>query len=135
MEGLENVHVHQYTGIQDLKEHVKSQSEDLQAGLTNQQFLVFRDVTKRDLAKIDRQHSGIEARVSHYTCSNLLIIKLMPSVKHELAHLNLARQFDRAFCRMGLPDESLASVGARRFFHPQSSQEADAASKPGSRGN
>jgi hypothetical protein len=43
----------QFTDWQALKKSVKSQSNELLAACSNQQFLVFRDVTEDHLAEID----------------------------------------------------------------------------------
>jgi len=53
--------------------------------------------------------------MSHYVDCDLLIIKLMPSVKYEMAFANLSREFDRKLWGMGLPVSSLLGVGAGRF--------------------
>jgi hypothetical protein len=134
MEGLEG---YQYKGIRNLREHVNSQSTALMAGRTNQQYLVFRGVTKDELAKIDSKRASIgkHTRMSHYTDSNLLIIKLMPSGKHQISHLTLHLKIRNALIRMGLPDDALTPVGATTFTCPHSSKEGDSGYKPLSRGN
>jgi len=135
MEGLGNIYVHPYMGIDDLQEQVRSQCAELQTAGTNQQYLVFRGVTKRDLTKMDRERDtiGKDTRMSYYADSNLLIIKLMPSVAHEMSHLSLAKKLDRALGRMGIPEEALVPLGAGRFSSTRSSKEADGAFKPDSR--
>jgi len=114
LRGLENVHVHRYMGIKDLQEHVRSQSAKSQAGCTNQQYLVFQDVTNGCLAKIDSQRDSIgkDTRMSHYVDCNLLIIKLTPSIEHEMAFCNLCMKLIQQLCRMGVPDDSLRYLGA-----------------------
>jgi len=130
-EGLENARVYHYKGIQNLKELVKSQSAALMDGHTNQQYVVFTGVTEGDLENIDQRASiGRYTRLSHYTESKLLVIKLMPLVAHEAAHANLSRYLDRALWQMGLPDKSFFAVGTGRVSRPGSFKEGDAAFKP-----
>ena len=115
LDGLADVLIHWFTGIPDLRKRVGSQSDALIAGRTNQQHLIFRGVTKNDLARIDRQRASIgkHTRMTHYTDTDLLIIKLMPSGKHEAAHLTLAGRVNRKLEGMGLPMDSLVSIGAK----------------------
>src|SRR6266487_1030696 len=89
MEGLENCYIHRFVGIANMQKIVKSQSDMLQAGDSDQQYLVFRPVKKDDLDKIDRTRhgKGRNIRMTHYTDEDLLVVKLMPSAKHEAAHL------------------------------------------------
>ena len=135
LEGLQDVPIHQYKGTRDLRERVQAQSAELQAGHSKQQYLVFQGVTKQQLAKIDRERDNIgrHTRITHYTSINLLIIKLMPSLKHELAHGDLAELLTFRFAFMGFQKPPLRHVGATRFDGNQSSKEGDSAYKPNSR--
>jgi len=135
MEGLQDVPIYQYIGIQNLRRCVKAQSTELQAGRSNQQYLVFQGVTKDHLGKIDHERASIgkHTRMAHDTDADLLIIKLMPSAKHESVHLSLARRLENAFTRMGLSEDCLFPLGGTTFYGPTSSKEADSAYKPLSR--
>ncbi|KAF2194874.1 hypothetical protein K469DRAFT_706356 [Zopfia rhizophila CBS 207.26] len=135
MEGLQGVPIHHFTTIRDLRKCVRSHSAKLQAGRSNQQYLVFQGVTKRDLNEIDRERASIgkHTRMTHYADTNELIVKLMPSVEHELAHLTLVRKLDAAVIGMGLPVESLIPLGGTKFSGPNFSKEGDSAFKPLSR--
>ncbi|OCK92944.1 uncharacterized protein K441DRAFT_568394 [Cenococcum geophilum 1.58] len=135
MEGLKDVPIHQYIGIPNLRRCVRAQSAELQAGRSNQQYLVFEGVTKDHLGKIDHERASIgkHTRMSHDTDADLLVIKLMPAAKHESAHLLLARRLEFALVRMGLPEDCLYPLGGTRFHGPSSSKEADSAFKPLSR--
>ena len=70
---------------------INSQSERLQKGDSNQQYLIFTRVRAADLAKIDdvRSSLGKHTRMAYYTDIDELIIKLMPSAKHEKANRSL----------------------------------------------
>src|SRR5947207_798809 len=94
-EGLEHVNIHLYAGISNMQKLINSQSERLQKGDSNQQYLIFTRVRAADLAKIDdvRSSLGKSTRMTYYTDTDQLIIKLMPSAKHEKAHLNLGKAF------------------------------------------
>ncbi|KAF2180467.1 hypothetical protein K469DRAFT_447957, partial [Zopfia rhizophila CBS 207.26] len=99
------------------------------------QYLVFRGVTKGYLNTIDckRASIGKHTRMTYYTDTSLLIVKLMPSVKHELAHLTLAEDLKLALIGMGLPKRCLNPLGGSKFSGPNSSKEGDLAYKPLSR--
>jgi len=135
LKGLQDVPIHQYKGIRDLQQRVQAQSAELQAGHSKQQYLVFQGVTKQQLAKIDRERDSIgwHTRITHYTSINLLIIKLTPSVQHELAHSALADLLTFRLSFMGFNEPPLNRVGAARFDGNQSSKEGDSAYKPDSR--
>ena len=135
MEGLQDVSIHQYIGIPNLRRLVRAQSDKLQADRSNQQYLIFQGVTKDHLDKIDRERASIgkHTRMSHDMDIDLLIIKLMPSAKHESPHLSLARRLEFALARMGLPEDCLYPLGTTRFYGRRSSKEPDSAYKPLSR--
>jgi hypothetical protein len=101
-------------------------------GSTNQQYLVFRNITKDDLSRIDRQRASIgkHTRMTHYTDTDLLVIKLMPSAKHETAYISLASRVNHKLKGMGLPIESLYGMGGTRYVGSNSSKEGDSAYKP-----
>lgn len=65
---------------------------ELQAGNTNQQYLIFLQVINDQLAKIDHKQASIGKyiQMTHYTNINELIVKLMSSVKLKLGHISLA---------------------------------------------
>lgn len=137
LEGLEDLYIHRFVGIVNMRKAVKSQSDKLQAGDSNQQYLVFRPVTEDDLAKIDRarQSIGSNTRMAHYIDEDLLIVKLMPSAGHEGAHVNFGKKLCSKTISMGMTDEDLYGLGSTRFPGRRSSKEGDSAYKPLSRGN
>ncbi|OCL00245.1 uncharacterized protein K441DRAFT_97134 [Cenococcum geophilum 1.58] len=135
MEGLQDVPIHQYIGIPNLRRHVRAQSTELQAGRSNQQYLVFQGVTEYHLGKIDHERASIgkHTRMSHDTDDDLLVIKLMPSARHENAHITLGMELVLALIGMGLPRRCLYALGGTTFHGHNSSKEADSAYKPISR--
>jgi hypothetical protein len=132
LEGYADAPTTRFTGIPDLQKLVRSQSDDLLAGRTTEQFLVFLGVTKDCLAQIDRHHASIgkHTRMTHYTDKDLLIIKLMPSAEHEAAHLTISYVANRKLEGMGLPMLSLFPVGARTLYGFNNSKEGDSTYKP-----
>jgi hypothetical protein len=132
LEGQVDAPTYRFTGIPDLRRRVDSQSKALLAGRTTQQYLVFRGVTKDDLARIDRQRASIgkHTRMTHYTDTDLLIIKLMPSKEYEAAHTTLAEDIIDKLRGMGLPKRSLFPLGAGKCDGPNSSKEGDSTYKP-----
>lgn len=133
LEGVMDSPLNMFHSIRQLQKIVTSCSNELQAGSTNQQYLVFLHVTNDQLAKIDHKRASIgkHIRMTHHTDTNALIIKLMPSVEHELAHTCLADQLTYQLIRMGISfDGLLSNMAGSRCSGPSSSKEADAAYKP-----
>jgi hypothetical protein len=134
LEALEGVKIHPFTEITNLQEIVDAQIEELQSWESDQQFVIFDHVTEAVLDEIDheREHGRVAkcTRMTHYTDTNLLIIKLMPSVPHEEAHLCLAGELPLRAQAMGVHKRELRPVGASRFRGNSSSKEGDSAYKP-----
>ena len=135
MDGLKEAPTYQYKGIRSLQSCVKSHDAQLMDGRSNQQYLVFYRVTKDDLAEIDNKRAriGKHTRMTHYTDIDLLIVKLMPSAEHEIAHLTLSQEIVAALLRMGLRTTRFVPIGATKFSPPNSSKEGDSAYKPATR--
>ncbi|KAF1808007.1 hypothetical protein P152DRAFT_406313 [Eremomyces bilateralis CBS 781.70] len=76
---------------------------------------------------------GKHTRITHHTDIDLLIIKLMPSAEHEIAHLSLAEDLILELNRMGLRKRTFIPIGGTKFNRPNSSKEGDSAYKPASR--
>jgi hypothetical protein len=113
LEGLEHVDMNQFVGIANMRKAIDLQSKRLQEGISNQQYLVFRPVTEVDLAKIDstRDSIGKHTRMAHYTDTNLLVIKLMPSGKHESAHLSFSNELRAKLFGIGISHCELRPIG------------------------
>jgi hypothetical protein len=131
LEGLKDIDTQIFVGIENVRRIVKSQSDKLQKGDSEQQYLVFTRVSVDDLAEIDRARNriGKGTRMTHYTDTNLLIVKL-PTAEHESAHGNLANKVVTATMRMGIPDGEFHFVGATTYRVRSSSKEAGSAYRP-----
>jgi hypothetical protein len=68
--------------------------------------------------------------MTHYTDTDLLVIKLMPSKKHEAAHRWLGDEVKDKLRAMGLPKYSFVDLGAATCKAPNSSKEGDTSYKP-----
>jgi hypothetical protein len=68
--------------------------------------------------------------MTYYTDTDLLIIKLMPLVAHERAHLDLAGEFLFKVARMGIQKREIICTGAGRKEGTSSSKEGDSTFKP-----
>jgi hypothetical protein len=136
LEGLERVEIRQFVGIADMQKIVQERSKELEAGASNQ-YLIFQPVTSDDLVEIDRERASIgkHSRMTHYTDTHLLIVKLMPSATHEGAHVNFANNVLVKVVRMGVSVNEFFGLGAARFSGPNSSKEGDSSFKPSSRTN
>ncbi|KAN0072437.1 hypothetical protein V8E54_009366, partial [Elaphomyces granulatus] len=64
-------------------------------------------------------------RLTYNQESKLLLVKLMPSVLHEVAHRELGREIENAARNMKLPRYALMSVGSGRFKPRGNSKEGD----------
>jgi hypothetical protein len=120
-----------------MQKAIDFQSQRLQEGVSNQQYLVFKPVTKADLAEIDcaRNSIGKHTRITHYTDANLLIVKLMPSAEHQSAHLTFGMELAAKVIRMGMSYRELYPFGGTRYLGHTSSKEGDSCYKPSSRKN
>src|SRR4051794_3226830 len=78
IEGLENINPQPFVGIANMQKAIKAQSEKLRKGDSEQQYLIFARVRVNDLPKIDaaRISMGKHIRLTHYTDTDLLIVKL-----------------------------------------------------------
>jgi hypothetical protein len=117
-EGLEDTKVHKFTGIAAMRKIVDSQSNKLKAGGSDQ-YLIFKPVTTKDLADIDRHRRtiGMHTRVTHYIDTDTLVIKLMPSVEHEASHATFGQKVYAKSLRMGMADHDLNNINAGRFVN------------------
>jgi len=127
--GLAGAPIHQFTGIADLRRRVRSQSGALQDGRTNEQYLAFIGVNEDDLARIDSERErpsiGKNIRLTHYTDSNWLIIKLMPTGKHETAHVELGDLLRVTIRAMGITRREWIGTGSQTYRLGRVSKEAD----------
>jgi hypothetical protein len=129
--GYKGTPIYQFTGIPDLRKCVQSLADELVAGRTTKQYLVFRSVTKDHLAQIDHQRASIGKgiRLTHYTDTDLLIVKV-PTAEHEQAHLSIFYKVNDILRGMGLPGLSLWPCGGTTYHGPSSSKEGDSTYKP-----
>ena len=119
-------------GVTDIQKAVDKLSKALLSGTTDFQYLAFENVSEEDLAAIDlaRADIGRHTRMAYYADSDRLIVKLMPSAKHQAAHHLFSQDFMHKIWAMGVPRKELYPLGGTRFRGPHSSKEADAAYKP-----
>lgn len=72
--------------------------------------------------------------MEHHTDTGDLVIKLMPSEKHESAHITLADEIQEKDIQWGIPRENrLKGLGGTTFSGRGSSKEADTTFRPISR--
>jgi hypothetical protein len=134
IEGLETINLQPFVGIINMQKAIKAKSEELRKGNSEQQYLIFARVGVDDLPKIDAacDSMGKHIRLTHYTDTGLLIVKL-PTAKHESAHGNLAKRVGSVLTRMGTPglaEDEFCFVGATTYHGRNSSKEGDSAYKP-----
>jgi hypothetical protein len=93
------------------------------------EYLAIQRVNKRALEDIDKKLYK-HVRICYYQEKELLIIKYMPSVKHEHAIMRLHNQIQAKVWSMGISDAEFYSLGSARYYGANSSKEADCAYKP-----
>jgi hypothetical protein len=126
LEGLEDVNIQPFVGIANMREIVKSQFDKLEKDDSHQQYLVFRPVTVDDLDKIDRARDSIgNIRMTHYTKTSLLIVKLLLPM-HEMLLSTFANRIVEKVVGMGVPVDEFCPIGATRSHGRNSSKEGEA---------
>src|SRR5438876_6069810 len=108
-----------------MRKIVKSQFDKLEKGDSHQQYLAFRPVTVDDLDKIDRARDSIgNIRMTHYTKTRLLIVKLL-SAEHEKLLSTFVNIMAEKVVGMGVPVDEFCPVGTTRFHDDNSSKEGE----------
>ncbi len=123
LEGLEDK-IQLFLGVTNMRKVVDSRIKDLQAGRTTDQFLVFKPVTTDDLDEIDnkiRRH----LRVAHCIDLDTLRVKLMPLLRHEVAHRSFGELLKIQSYAMGFSPFGFFDVGGTRYHGHSVSKEAD----------
>lgn len=128
LEGLEDK-VQLFLGIANMRKVVDSRIQDLQAGRTTDQYLVFKPVTTDNCDKIDNK-IGRHWRKTHCIDSDTLIVKLMPLLRHEFAHRSFGKLLDSQSLAMGISPFEFADVGGTTYQGHSVKKEADTAYKP-----
>ena len=94
------------------------------------QFVVFSGVNGLQTIDNQRHRLGKTSRFQHDEAEGLLIVKVMPSVLHEMAHLNLIKGIYSQMVSMQMGLGNLVAVGSARFKGKSTSKEGDSAFKP-----
>ena len=115
-----------------MQKAVNKLSKAMLSGTTDLQYLALENVSEEDLAIIDmaRASIGKHIRITHHADSGRLIVKLMPSIKHQAPLLLFSEKLVFKIRTMGVPRNELYPVGATRYKGLRSSREADTAYKP-----
>ena len=130
LRGLEDK-VQLFLGITNMRKVVSSHSKDLQAGRTTDQYLVFKPVTTDDFKKIDnKRHIIGNLRLTHCIDLDTLVVKLMPSLRHEFAHRSFGDLLKAQRQTMGFSASEFMDVGGTTYHGHVVSKEADSAFKP-----
>ena len=123
-----------WSNLKQLRSIISNQVDHLKAGHTTDQYIALRNVTRRDMDQINRNRStlGHHVKFGYYINDKALIIKLMPSLAHDLAHRLLASEIEQACRGMGVPRRTLVQPGLTTCsaVNKSSSKEADSAFIP-----
>lgn len=128
LEGLEDK-VQLFLGIANMRKVVNSRIDDLQAGKTSDQYLVFKPVTTDDRDKIDNT-IGRHWRKTHCIDLDTLIVKLMPLARHEATHRSFGDLMKIQSYAMGFSPFEFLDVGGTTYHGHFVKKEADTAFKP-----
>ena len=128
LEGLED-EVQLFSGIANIQKVVNLRIQDLQAGRTTDQYLVFKPVTMDDRDKIDNK-IGLHWRKTHCIDLDTLIVKLMPLLRHEATHRSFSDLLKIQSYAMGFSPFKFLDVGGTTYKGHFASKEADTALKP-----
>ena len=131
LEGLEDK-VQLFSGIANMRKVVNSRTEDLQAGKTTDQYLVFKPVTTDDFNEIENKRHiiGRHLRKTHCIDLDTLIVKLMPLLRHKFAHCSFGKLLDFQSHVMGFSPYEFSDVGGTTYHGRFASKEADTAFRP-----
>ena len=128
LEGLEDK-VRLFLGLTNMRRVANSRIQDLQAGKTTDQYLVFKPVTTDDFDKIDNT-IGRHWRKTHCIDLNTLIVKLMPLLRHKVAHHSFGSLLKEQILFMEFSIYQLIDIGGTTYHGRSVSKEADTAFKP-----
>lgn len=123
----EGVIAYSFTGVVTMRNVINLQYKKLQEGISGQQYLSFEPVTEYDLEQIDTEHPTSKGMaITYYRDMGLLIVKIMPSVYHERAHVEIWGELRDQFRDMGVYGE-VVGCGATRYssLDGTSSKEGD----------
>ncbi|RPA96288.1 hypothetical protein L873DRAFT_1744025 [Choiromyces venosus 120613-1] len=133
-EGLEGVEHQEYRDMRSFTRAIDSQAAESGAGNADEYpcpYMVFSPVTRDQLANIERVRDTRYKRLRFMYLNDpkALIIKIMPSVPHELVTGTFVSAFLEMVAAMGLR-RALASVGHATYQGLASRKEADGSFKP-----
>lgn len=113
--GLQRANVHQFSKISELQRIVDAQSSDLQQGRFKTQYLIFNGGPRDNLDKIDHHRStlGKHTQMRYHPEEDFLIIKLIPSRLHEMAHREF--EFMIRVRMMGISSPQMHAIGSTRI--------------------
>ena len=128
LEGLEDK-VQLFLGIANMRKVVNSRIQDLQAGKTSDQYLVFKPVTTDDRDEIDNK-IGRHWRKTLCIDLDTLIVKLMPLLRHQVVHRSFSHLMEIQSHAMGFSLFEFINVGGTTYKGHFASKEPDTAFKP-----
>lgn len=116
LEGLDNVGVQLYNGLNFLARELRVQADALLVGGSDQ-FAVFCPVTPSQFLALDRKRQLIRKypRIIYSEKEQTIIIKLMPAAGLEAAYTTFITKLVYSMALMGIPDSALVGMGSTRF--------------------
>ncbi len=100
----------------------------IQAGSGRMEYLAFERVKIKDLQTID-ENLKRKVRVAYFENHEVLIVKCMPSQRHEYVRGRFEFLIGMKTYSMGISEDDFVSVGSGRFYGANSTKEADVAWK------
>ena len=131
--GIPKDRIHTFTSYKKFKEDLQQCEDDFFSG-AGKQYLAFGDVQQSSVRPIERGRSRSELpafRLLYDTTEEVLIIKLMPGLHHNLAAEDFVEMFKDKVASLGINRNSLRNIGPTRCGAPGArSKEPDATLRP-----
>lgn len=120
-----------FSTIRRLKEVTDMLSKRLAAGETEKQYYAFSGVLREVFDTIDRDRSllGHCVQITYFWHERVMIVKL-PSVLHELGHVEFGKELTHELTLMGVPIHNFVGTGSGKMVGRDSSKEGDSSFKP-----
>lgn len=120
---------HTFSTAEDLKKYITTQARLHQGGKSPAQYHAVHSVPPSVFDNIDK--NGLAgARLKYDYNTNDLIIKLMPSLRHDATHLILIKAIETRVLQMGVDEYRLFPTGSTTYKGNSSGKQGDSGVKP-----
>lgn len=118
-----------FVSLKDLKRFVSNHGRALRKGISKQQFCVIHQVPVEVFEDLDK--TGLDStRLQYNYDKNDLIIKFMPSLEHDAAHLLFIKAIETQVIQMDLKHNKLYPTGTTTYKGKACGKQGDSGLKP-----